>query len=67
MGDTPADEIVTLLLEHDIIHIIVGTRINWAHQDPDQPVELEIRKVILKRIIKLLEEKFFKEVRADFV
>ncbi len=67
MGDTPADEIVTLLLEHDIIHIIVGTRINWAHQDPDQPVELEVRKVILKRIIKLLEEKFFKEVRADFV
>ena len=67
MGDTPADEIVTLLLEHDIIHIIVGTRINWAHQDPYQPVELEIRKVILKRIIKLLEEKFFKEVRADFV
>ena len=67
MGDTPADEIVNLLLEHDIIHIIVGTRINWAHQDPDQPVELEIRKVVLKRIIKLLEEKFFKEVLADFV
>lgn len=66
-GDSPADEIVNLLLEHDIIHIIVGTRINWAHQDPDQPVELEIRKVIIKRIIKLLEEKFFKEVRADFV
>jgi hypothetical protein len=67
MGDTPADKIVNLLLEHDIIYIIVGTRINWAHQDPDQPVELEIRKVIIKRIIKLLEEKFFKEVRADFV
>jgi hypothetical protein len=67
IGDTTADEIVNLLLEHDIIHIIVGTRINWAHQDPDQPVELEIRKVIIKRIIKLLEEKFFKEVRADFV
>ncbi|HNQ37353.1 MAG TPA: SpoIIE family protein phosphatase [Prolixibacteraceae bacterium] len=67
MGDTAADEIVNLLLEHDIIHIIVGTRINWAHQDPDQPVELEIRKVVLKRIIKLLEEKFFKEVKADFV
>jgi hypothetical protein len=67
MGDSPADEIVNLLLEHDIIHIIVGTRINWAHQDPDQPVELEIRKVIIKRIIKLLEEKFFKEVKADFV
>ena len=67
LSDSPADEIVHLLLQHDIINIIVGTRINWAHQDPDQPVELEIRKVVVKRIIKLLEEKFFKEVRADFV
>jgi hypothetical protein len=67
LGDSTADDIVRLLLDHDIIHLIVGTRINWAHQDPDQPVELEIRKVVVKRIIKLLEEKFFKEVRPDFV
>jgi len=67
LGDSSADDIVRLLLDHDIIHLIVGTRINWAHQDPDQPVELEIRKVVVKRIIKLLEEKFFKEVRPDFV
>lgn len=67
LGDTAADDIVRLLLDHDIIHLIVGTRINWAHQDPDQPVELEIRKVVVKRIIKLLEEKFFKEVKPDFV
>lgn len=67
LGDTPADDIVRLLLDHDIIHLIVGTRINWAHQDPDQPVELEIRKVVVKRVIKLLEEKFFKEVRPDYV
>jgi hypothetical protein len=67
LGDSPADDIVRLLLDHDIIHLIVGTRINWAHQDPDQPVELEIRKVVVKRVIKLLEEKFFKEVRPDYV
>ncbi len=67
LGDTPADDIVRLLLDHDIIHLIIGTRINWAHQDPDQPVELEIRKVVVKRIIKLLEEKFFKEVRPDYL
>jgi hypothetical protein len=66
-GNSPAEEIVKLLLQHDIIHIIVGTRINWAHQAPEQPVELEIRKVVVKRIIKLLEEKFFKEIKADFV
>jgi serine/threonine protein phosphatase PrpC len=67
LGDSSADDIVRLLLDHDIIHLIVGTRINWAHQDPDQPVELEIRKVVVKRIIKLLEEKFFKEVKPDYV
>lgn len=67
LGNTPADDLVRLLLDHDIIYLIVGTRINWAHHDPDQPVDLEIRKVVMKRIISLLEEKFFKEIRADFV
>jgi hypothetical protein len=67
LGDTPADELVKLLLDHDIIHLIVGTRINWAHHDPDQPVDLEIRKVVVKRIIALLEKKFFKEIKAEFV
>ncbi|MBN1821470.1 MAG: stage II sporulation protein E, partial [Prolixibacteraceae bacterium] len=67
LGDTPADDIVRLLLDHDVIYIIVGTRINWAHMDPDQPVELEIRKVVVKRLINVLERKFFKEIRADFV
>ncbi len=64
---SPAHEIVKLLLQHDVIHIIVGTRINWAHQDPDQPKEMEIRKFIVKRIIKILEDKFFKQVKAEFV
>ncbi|NQU84171.1 MAG: SpoIIE family protein phosphatase [Mariniphaga sp.] len=67
LGDSPADEIVRLLLDHDIIYIIAGTRINWAHMDPDQPIDLEIRKVVVKRLINLLEKKFFKEIRADFV
>jgi hypothetical protein len=64
---SPADEIVKKFLLHDIIHLLVGTRINWAHQDPDQPVEIEIRKTVIKRIVKLLEEKFFKKVFVDYV
>lgn len=67
LGDSPQEEVVKLLLNHDHIHIIVGTRINWAHHDPDQPVQLEIRKFVVKRIIKLLEEKFFKKVKVDYV
>ena len=53
--------------QHDIIYILLGTLINWAHLDPDQPVEIEIRKTVVKRIIKLLEEKFFKKVNVEYV
>lgn len=67
LGDSPPEEVIKLLLNHDHIHIIVGTRINWAHHDPDQPVQLEIRKFVVKRIIKLLEEKFFKKVKVDYI
>ena len=65
-GNSPADEIVNQLIQHDRIVVLVGTRINWAHHDPDQPVEMEIRKFVVKRIVKLLEEKFFKEVVVNF-
>jgi hypothetical protein len=67
LGDSPPEEVVKLLTQHDIIHIIVGTRINWAHQDPDQPVELEIRKFVVKRIVRLLETRFFKKVSVELV
>lgn len=67
LGDSPPEEVVKLLTQHDMIHIIVGTRINWAHQDPDQPVELEIRKFVVKRIVRLLETRFFKKVTVELV
>jgi len=65
-GNSEAEEIVKQLMLHDRILVLVGTRINWAHHDPDQPVEMEIRKFVVKRIVKLLEEKFFKEVVVNF-
>jgi hypothetical protein len=67
LHNSPAEEIAKRLLDNDIIHLLVGTRINWAHQDPDQPVEIEIRKTVIKRIVKLLEDKFFKKVFVEFV
>lgn len=67
LGDSPPEEVARLLIQHDIIHIIVGTRINWAHQDPDQPVELEIRKFVVKRIVQLLEKRYFKKVTVEMV
>ncbi len=67
LENSPPEEVVKLLLQHDSIDIIVGTRINWAHQDPDQPLELELRKFVIKRIVKILIHKFFKKVKVEYV
>lgn len=66
-GRGPADQIVELILKSDEIHLIIGTRINIAHQDPTLPIELEIRRTLVKRIARLLEEKFLKEVSVEFI
>ena len=66
LGKGPADEIVRHLLESDEIHFLVGTSINTAHQDPTLPVELELRRTVVHRISRTLEEKFLKEVTMKF-
>jgi hypothetical protein len=67
LGTGPADLIVKHFLESDRIHVMNGTRINVAHQDPNLPVELEIRRSIIKRIVKVLEDKFLKEVTVEYL
>jgi len=67
LGKGPADQIVHMFLESDEIHFIIGTRINIAHQDPNLPIELEIRRTVIKRIARRLEEKFLKEVFLSYI
>ncbi len=67
LGKGPADRIVELFRESDAIHFIIGTRINIAHQDPSLPVELEIRRTVVKRMARLLEEKFLKTVSFEYI
>ena len=67
LGKGPADKIVKMLMESDEIHFIIGTRINIAHQDPNLPVELEIRRTVVKRIARLLEEKWLKKVTFEYI
>ena len=67
LQDTPPEKVVKLLLKHDSIEIIVGTRINRAHQDPEQPIELELRKLVVKLIVKILINKFFKQVTVEYL
>ena len=66
LGKGPADEIVRFLLDCDEIHFLVGTNINIAHQDPTLPIELELRRTVVHRIARTLEEKFLKEVTMKF-
>lgn len=65
-GKGPADLIIRFLLESDEIQFLVGTNINIAHQDPTLPVELELRRTVVHRIARILEEKFLKEVSLKF-
>jgi hypothetical protein len=65
-GRNAASRMVNMLLDSDRITFIVGTKINEAHQDPTMPVELEIRRNVVKRIASLLEEKYLKEVYIQY-
>ncbi len=67
LGNGPADLIIRLLLESDEINLCIGTAINVAHQDPNLPVELEIRRSVAKKIASLLENKFLKGVKLEFI
>ena len=56
-----------MILDADIIDIVAGTKINIAHQDPTLPVELEIRRNVVKKLASLLEEKYMKTVKLKFI
>lgn len=53
-------------LESDRIKFVVGTKINDANYDPSIPVELEVRRTVVKRIAAILESKYLKEVNLNF-
>lgn len=64
---TPADHIVQLLLNHDEINFLIGTKVNEAHQDPTLPIELEIRRNVIKKIARLLEDKYLKNITLAYL
>ena len=71
-GDTgeaknAASAMTDILLRNDVIEILVGTRVNEAHQDPNLPQDIEIRRNIVKRIAKTLEQKYIKTVDIKYV
>ncbi len=60
-------KIIKMMLESDEIEFISGTRINNAHQDPNLPVELEIRRNVIKRITEILESQFLKKTNITYL
>jgi len=63
----PAVQLARMLLDSDIIEFVVGTKINDAHQDPSLPVELDIRRNLVRRIVRLLNEKHMKSASMRFI
>ncbi len=61
-----ATRLMELLLESDVISFQVGTRVNQAHQDPTLPIELDIRRNVIKRLAGLLEAKYLKKVHVTY-
>ncbi len=65
--DNPARDLLQLFLESDQVFFVVGTRINEAHQDPNVPVELDLRRNIIRRLARLLETRQLKSCSVQFV
>lgn len=66
-GKGPADQMCKLLLDSDEIYIVVGTKINESHHDPTLPVEIEIRRNLIRRLTEVLSEKFMKVITIKYM
>jgi len=67
MKQNAAKRIITMLMNSDEVHFIIGTKINEAHQDPSIPVEISLRRTIINRIKKTLEEKYLKKTFLEYL
>ena len=65
--DNAATRLVKLLLDSDKIDFVIGTKINEAHQDHNLPMELDIRRNIVKKIFRILQSKYLKEISVKYV
>lgn len=62
-----AGKLVDFLLNTDCINFMVGAKLNQAHYDPNLPIEIEIRKNIIKKMAKILEIRYFKKISIQYM
>lgn len=67
LEDSAVKRIARLLLDSDRIHFIVGTRINEMYQNPNLPYEVGIRRTLVNRIRKALEDNFIKVTTLEYL
>lgn len=65
--DNAAGKLVKFLLDSDCINFMVGAKLNQAHYDPALPIEIEIRKNIIKKMACVLQDKYFKKVNVQYM
>ena len=65
--ENAAKTLMEFMLDSDVIYFLVGAQMNKAHYDPNLPIEIEIRKNIIKQMASVLEEKYLKKVNVQFV
>jgi hypothetical protein len=67
LPNDPVKKFIAILEDSDQVHFIVGTKINEAHQDPNIPVEIGIRRTIIGRLRKALEDNYLKETSQEYL
>lgn len=65
--DNAAGKLIKFLLDSDCINFMVGAKLNQAHYNPALPVEIEIRKNIIKKMATVLQDRYFKKVNVEFM
>ncbi len=65
--DNAAGKLVKFLLDSDCITFMVGAKLNQAHYDPALPIEIEIRKNIIKKMAVILQDRYFKKVNVQYM
>jgi len=67
MPDNAAVRLIQYFLDSDVIEFVIGTKINEAHQAPNLPVELDIRRNLIRHIARMLNEKYMKAASCEFI
>jgi hypothetical protein len=67
MRPNAARRLLYMLMDSDDVEFMVGTRINEAHQDPNIPVELDLRRNIVRRIATQLDQRYLKQTSIRYL